>query len=218
MVGTTGRERRANYAARRLLNCAIVAAQRRYRSWGVEGADTTWGGPKHAPMGSAVDESKLHPLCLKPASSTHGTPEELQQWLEETNPELAAKVSVDLDTVVKSTFEYTWGNFETDEDLGPRIRTVFERLVDRSADPQPILLCSHGGPTLHAYSELTGGKVLSEKVGYTGLFAYIAPPGYTAGGVWSDPIVASSEHLSEVPDATKSGPNDDAEQSAPSGK
>ena len=103
--------------------------------------------------------------------------------------------------------------FESEADLGPRMRTVFESNCERGVGAAPILLCSHGGPTTHAYSEMSGGKKLEGKVGYTGLFVYLPPDG-GAGAVWSTPVVADGEHLKEVPEGTASGPNDASEQAA----
>ena len=186
-----------------------------YRSWGVKDADTTWGGPTHAAMGSPVDPATLHPFATKPASACHGTAPWLKQQLEEQNPELAAKVTVDVASAVASAHAFTWGEFESEADLGPRMRTVFESTCERGVGAAPILLCSHGGPTSKAYSEMTGGKKLEGKVGYTGLFVYLPPDGGEDGAVWPTPVVADAEHLKEVPEGTASGPNDASEQ-APS--
>ena len=61
------------------------------------------------------------------------------------------------------------------------MRTVFESSCERGVGAAPILLCSHGGPTTHAYSEMSGGKKLEGKVGYTGLFVYLPPAGGADG-------------------------------------
>eukprot|EP00040_Diaphanoeca_grandis_P039984 m.260856 g.260856 ORF g.260856 m.260856 type:complete len:300 (+) comp40768_c0_seq1:27-926(+) len=185
-----------------------------YRSWGLPNADSTWGGPPGATIGTTVDTSKLHTHATQPASVCHASPSDLQSMLEKENPTLAASVSINVAAVKPSTFEYTWGNFEDNELLAKRMGVVINRLSrvdvnDGEDQLGPILLVSHGGPTAHSCQAMLEVDP-PQKVGYCGLFAYVPPA--EEGGKWTAGVFGDHEHLKEVPDATVSGRNDGKEQ------
>ena len=110
-----------------------------YRSWGVPGADSTWGGPRDGscPLGSAVDESLLHPGCLCPAQEVHCTPAVLAQELKQRYP----------DITIDSAYEpfapdagknYKWQAFEEEEAQAERMSS-FVTAISRQCEGETVL-------------------------------------------------------------------------------
>jgi len=113
-----------------------------YRSWGVPGADSTWGGPKDGsyPMGSQMSVADLHQGCICPVRDIHAGGELLREAIKVTT------VSVDDDYIpVYAGFDYQWDAFESHEETVDRMVGTVEALAKRH--PSESVLClSHGGP------------------------------------------------------------------------
>lgn len=140
-----------------------------YRSWGVPGANSDWGGPPGCTMGTPVPEADLHPAATGPVSRCHNRPERLAEYLagEVTRqggsvPGAGAgaaggtRITVDTAYVPRwsgDTAGYTWGNFETHELLAHRMGGFVEWLHEQYPD-ETILCISHGGPTGALYKHL----------------------------------------------------------------
>jgi len=204
-----------------------------YRSWGVPGADSTWGGPAGCTAGTPVDKLALHPAAFEPAGSLLLGHAALGSLLSEGAPAHAGSVRVTphapgLGPCASPTLSYKWGGFETHDQLATRMAGLCEGIRDRGFQatvggaPCSVLLVSHGGPTTGLYRTLTGhGR--SPSTGYTGLFCYAAldkavEEGAGAGAPesggdarWECLLCADHEHLKEV-GAPISGPCDMVEQ------
>ena len=118
-----------------------------YRSWGVPGADSTWGGPQSCPCGAPVDSDRLHPACHVPAGTLLLQPQEASAALVATQPALGEAVSIDWEYVaLEPEASYRWPDFETEEGLAARIKRTLE--VGRLSAPAPPLLPSLASPLI----------------------------------------------------------------------
>jgi hypothetical protein len=175
-----------------------------YRSWGVPGADSTWGGPKHCRAGVLVDDTDLDARTLAPAHKCHSTPADIAALRRRCNmSQIGADVTVSLEKNVfdGSTFQYTFKDPESEEAQALRMRKVLDACSNKGGS---TLLVSHGGPTAGLYHGVS--KERPPNCGYTGLFCYVAE-----GGSWRSVIVADHSHLEGI-DAPKCGKHDFAEQ------
>ncbi|KAL3911078.1 MAG: hypothetical protein SGPRY_008831, partial [Prymnesium sp.] len=94
-----------------------------YRSWGVSGADSTWGGPAHSRCGEEVEPSSLHPACHTPASSLLLTPHAASALLPACGGELV--IDEGYKSIEKAP-QFVWGSFEHHTALGPRMGRTIE--------------------------------------------------------------------------------------------
>ena len=110
-----------------------------YRSWGVPGADSTWGGPSHYPMGSDVLLDALHPSVHLPAGELLMTPASASRALAST-PDVSS-IGIDASHMpVGPLAQYRWGDFETEEQLSKRMHAALETLAARHPG-QTLLTC-----------------------------------------------------------------------------
>ena len=190
-----------------------------YRSWAVPGADSTWGGPAHSRVGTPhPPRESLHRAALQPADTLLMTPAEAAAALKAHGS--VQGVSISRDYIPLSGFHLakSYGEFETEQELGDRMEAVVNALAERyeKEDSGSILLCSHGGPCGHAYRRLLGARRLRGlNAGYTALYIFVRS---TRG--WLAPVAADQSHLDNLEGVSpngfapepKSGPNDYAEQ------
>eukprot|EP01062_Namystynia_karyoxenos_P026863 TRINITY_DN20748_c0_g1_i1.p1 TRINITY_DN20748_c0_g1~~TRINITY_DN20748_c0_g1_i1.p1 ORF type:complete len:311 (+),score=90.88 TRINITY_DN20748_c0_g1_i1:73-933(+) len=143
-----------------------------FRSWAVPGANSTWGGPPHSPLGTPVDGSELRVEALDPARCFR------------TAAELHAEVSEMVCPKHVSLYRHhptdvKWGNFETHEHVVERMtRTIRTRHAERPGESSVYV--SHSGTTARAAEHLTG-RGGSYDVGYCA--TYVALPVEAAAGV-----------------------------------
>jgi broad specificity phosphatase PhoE len=193
-----------------------------YRSWGVPGADSTWGGPTSSPKGQPVAREDLHPMALGPSQACLSDAKALQQLADAHAPAPAAlrytlaEPPAALAACASPAVAFSWDKGETHEEQVARMAALCEGLRDQQkADPDAhcsVLLVSHGGPTTGLFKVLTG-IARAPNTGYTGLFCYAWSEGNGIGsGSWEALVVADHEHLNEVAGATQSGPSDMVEQ------
>jgi broad specificity phosphatase PhoE len=187
-----------------------------YRSWGVPGADSTWGGPSSSPCGTPVDLDRLHAACHVAAGTLLLQPAEAAKALEVSQPELAEAVRIDREySVLEPQAEYRWPMFETEALLAARIKRTLKALGARYPG-ESILACSHGGPSVHAYRELLGARAKEGLLaGYTALFIFVRGE----DGQFDAPVAADQSHLEVVVEVglpyvgePLAGPNDLREQ------
>jgi hypothetical protein len=193
-----------------------------YRSWGIPGADSTWGGPPGGRCGDSVAREDLHPMALGPSQACLSDAKALQSLADASSPPGACTYTLAEPPVAAAKFTspsiaYSWDKAETHEEQVARMAAMCEGLRTlQKADPQThksALLVSHGGPTTDLFRALT--KIArAPNTGYTGLFCYTWSDGDGNGesGGWEALIVADHEHLDEVDGASKSGPTDMEEQ------
>ena len=187
-----------------------------YRSWAIHGADSTWGGPTHSKAGTPVAKGSLHAAALRPAAEIYdGTDALLRRmrahgdsWVEEVSDSVDSASAIELLT-------YTWESPETEEEQTLRMRLVCERLraSNFGGTEGSVLMLTHGGPTGALYCALTTQEK-APNCGYCGLYAYrpLAADLDASGVGWEALVVADHDHLEEVPEATRGGPNDLEEQ------
>lgn len=187
-----------------------------YQSWAVEGADSTWGGKG---AGVPVDETKLHKLCREPASSCHNSAAELNKYMAadvtasggSMPTKTGGKILLDLDYQPFFTAsEYSWGNFETHEQLEDRMAR-FINAIDTMYPDETILCVSHGGPTSASYSSLCPAGTFTGVCGYTGMYLYVRNA--EASG-WEAVVAGDQNHLHRVGAGTLDGPSSVSEQTA----
>lgn len=177
-----------------------------YRSWGVPGADSTWGGPKDGsfPLGSVVDDEALHPGCLRSAQEIHNTPEVIAQELKQRYP----AVTIDLGYAAfapDTGSQYRWGSFEEEEAQAERMGG-FVKAISAQSEGETVLCVSHGGPCIGLYNHLlqcTSGP----NCGFTGLYLY-----KTSEERWEALLAGDQSHLQKLKIGEASGHNDAAEQ------
>ncbi|KAL1515902.1 hypothetical protein AB1Y20_002516 [Prymnesium parvum] len=159
-----------------------------YLSWGGPDADSTWGG---AAACVDVDEGALHPACHTPAGALHLSSEEAAAALR------GGAVCVDeAYAPLEPAADCRWGEFETEEAMGARLRRTVEALAERYKG-ESVLACTHGGPSGQAYRQLLGETARKDLVaGYTALYILVRGE----DGQWVAPVAADQSHLRE--DAT----------------
>jgi broad specificity phosphatase PhoE len=188
-----------------------------YRSWGVPGADSTWGGPRDCRRGVDVAEDALHPMALEPAAATHATAATIGALRGASLSPLGAAVAVedaayDPPRGERDEFDYRWGCFETDAQMNARYKGVLQRAHSSLPGTGSVLLVGHGGPTAGLYRAFAGGDKAG-CCGYTALYAYVKDSdGLHFPSCWDAPLVADHAHLDTVPNAERGGRNDGAEQ------
>lgn len=165
-----------------------------YRSWALPDSDSTWGG---GPL--VVAQDTLHPAAVGPASHCHHTPESLSAALKGA---IRVLPQADHTACWTGASRFTWGSFETEEQLQERMGGFVEWAARQFPD-ESVLCLSHGGPTAASYSALIGGQ--AAEVRYTGLFAYCKG----ADGEWTAPVAGDDSHVTV---GTRDGPSSAAEQ------
>ena len=162
-----------------------------YRSWAVPGADSTWGGPAHARVGTPLpSDAVLHAAANAPAGTLLHTPAAAASMLADKGVS-----AVGIDTTyepIAPPARYRWGEFETEEGLADRMEATMRALAARFPG-QSVLACSHGGPCEHAHRRLTAGQSTGGPAGYTALYVFI----YDEDGsdAWRAPLAADTTHL-----------------------
>eukprot|EP00628_Pelagophyceae_sp_CCMP2097_P004433 CAMPEP_0184095512 /NCGR_PEP_ID=MMETSP0974-20121125/9810_1 /TAXON_ID=483370 /ORGANISM="non described non described, Strain CCMP2097" /LENGTH=283 /DNA_ID=CAMNT_0026398321 /DNA_START=15 /DNA_END=862 /DNA_ORIENTATION=- len=172
-----------------------------YRSWGVPGADSTWGGPKHCRAGVIVNDADLDARALAPAHRCHSTPADIEALrLRCAKSDVGAAVTVSAEKAVfgGDAFQYTFKAPEAEEAQAARMRAVLDACA--SLKGGSTLLVSHGGPTAGLYHGVAHEK--PPNCGYTGLFCYVSE-----NDAWHAVIVADHAHLEGI-DAPKCGMHD----------
>ena len=191
-----------------------------YRSWAVPGADSTWGGPAHARMGTpSPPRGELHPASHQPAFELLMSAEEAEEALRAGGGEggyLGVRVSRTYRALAGFPLDRRWGAFESEEELSERMHQVLTALARRYPS-ETLLLCSHGGPCGHAYYRMVGEERARRdlQAGYTALYVFVRRGAHG----WDAPIAADQSHLQrrlqDAPDVAATdlgGPNDAAEQ------
>jgi len=151
-----------------------------FRSWGVPGADGTWGGPAGCGMGESVVTEELRPAArdrigeLVPLERLKQCPGSALAPVEETyEPFLPF-----------SGLEYTWGRFESERRLEERMRAFFNA-VARTNTGRTVMLVSHCGPVQALFRSVMRPE-RDPPCGYCALFAFSRRRGE---GMWSAPLV-----------------------------
>eukprot|EP00729_Bicosta_minor_P017887 gene17887-24622_t len=199
-----------------------------YRSWGVPGADSSWGGPKGLRTGTPVDPEALHAGCKGKASELHNSPARLQALLAgdptttgaggsggSVADSDGARVTFETSYVPQFTADaYTWGSFETEESLQKRMKGMVE-YVSKAHPGETVLLVSHGGPTASCYDAVCPGGGFEGVCGYTGLYLY--KRNEEKGAAWEALLTGDQAHLERVGEGTATSPSSDDEQGGGSG-
>ena len=142
-----------------------------YRSWGVPGADSTWGGHPGMQAGVEVPDDQMHPAAVAPSSGV------LRACVEELSRHPELRVDAEYEAVVPIDYppfrSYRFGCHEpesgrgtaADGGLDARLGNVLARelAVD---DDETVLLVSHGSPSAAFFRLALGGE--SPRPGFTG--------------------------------------------------
>ena len=129
-----------------------------YRSWGVPGADGTWGGPAGSdasPAPPGLHPPGLHPAALGKVSDLFLPPAALSD-----------AACVPLDEAYRpftpaASLDYAWGRYEaqhgTDASTGRRIGRFCADYA-RKNPGATFVVCTHGGPSAACFRFLTGPR------------------------------------------------------------
>ena len=133
-----------------------------YYSWGIPGADGTWGGPKHC-RSSEVDvpRDQVQAAAFQPAGE-----------LLLSTPDLKNRFGDDLvldatPFLAKEGLKYSWDSPETRDETKARVGG-FAQDCHANYPDETVLLCAHGGGCAMICRFLTDGD--AQACGYTGIF------------------------------------------------
>jgi hypothetical protein len=99
-----------------------------YRSWAVPGADSTWGGPVHARVGTPLpSDDLLHPAAHTPAAELLLTPAEAEAALRASGVS-RVRVSREYERL-PGHLGKRWPNFETEDELAARMHATLTSLA-----------------------------------------------------------------------------------------
>ena len=175
----------------------------------------------------------MHPKFRETANKCHNSAEDLAAYMAPgisaaggsvaSERGTGAKIEINLSYVPTFTADkYTWGTFETHEQLEDRMRS-FINTVAAQYPTETILCVSHGGPTSASYTALCPKGTFEGVCGYTGMFIYVQKErvgsgGGGSGGDWEALVNGDQSHLSRVGEGTADGPNSLAEQRTKGGE
>jgi broad specificity phosphatase PhoE len=211
-----------------------------FRSWAVEGADGTWGGPEGCRAG--VQPTSLRPEAKIPSDGA------AHDWLCADTAVLRERLSTAeagtdgrpglmVSAAARLVEEYVpysfsepmgahcWGAFESEEMQVARLGRWFDHIATLYPE-ETILLVSHGGPSASLFRHSQRDRPVPaagwKTCKYCGLYALrsIPPQEQAEGGVgggqcrWEALLEAEDSHLAEVPQAGQSSGSSAAEQAA----
>ena len=192
-----------------------------YRSWAVEGADGTWGGPESCRAG--VAPASLRPEAKLPSdgaahdwlcADTALLRERLASAEAGTPPSAAGRL---VDEYRPFSFSepmgaHCWGDFESEQMQVARLGRFFDHIAALYPD-ETILLLSHGGPSASLFRHSQRGVAPAggwKVCKYCGLYALQRRS--AEGEEWAALLEAEDGHLAEVPEAGHSSGSSAAEQ------
>jgi len=164
-----------------------------YRSWAVPGADSTWGGPPHARVGTELPSgTELHASAHVPAHTLLHSPDGAAEALCAKG---VSHISIDATyTPVAAPAAYQWERFETEAALAERMESTLHAIAARYP-AESVLALSHGGPCGHAHRQLLKEKAGAAPIaGYTALYVFVRADD---GTTWEAPLVADTTHLQQ---------------------
>lgn len=137
-----------------------------YRSWGLPGADGTWGYCPDKPMVEGgnvwdVDTETLHPKAKVPAHELFLPPTEMEDRLRQTCGDAIRSRSTDIvnasytTSAVPLTDDFCWGTFESQKMQLSRAKVLADTLAARHPN-ETVLLLSHGSPVTHIFEAISG--------------------------------------------------------------